>query len=423
MGSEIVEALVVQIGKIKTNPNNLVPEVSRPIEQIAIPFTKDFKPIEQILPPEIGFPTSQPVEQVGILQFAGGLIPTTPPNNSIIEQVILASEPQKSGGAVSYEGPVEQFKLSTDNDVLQQFILSNSPNNSKPVEQVPNPTNDIDITQFDFIDLIFPPCNTTKNPVDTNILWRIKDFGFAFDVGTLVFKVNGIEVQDRDSFSVTGIVGGLQLDYDPPEDFGFSEEVEVFLEIQDTAVPPNTFFYRCKWTTVPDTKPPVITNVEPECNSTDVSVVAPVEFDVLDVGEGVDPNSIQLTIEGVVVCSGVTLEATSVPGFGTGYHVTYEHPDDPFRFDASVTIGIEATDLSPARNSAFFVCFFNTEESEVPIFMNFYPEPCDSFIDNVTGLTFEVYGVEDGIDISTLEVHIDQKLRKVFVRPRILRSQ
>jgi hypothetical protein len=43
-------------------------------------------------------------------------------------------------------------------------------------------------------------------------------------------------------------------------------------------------------------------------------------------------------------------------------------------------------------------------------------------VDNTTGLTFEVYGASHGVDISTLEVRIDNKLRKVFVRPRILRD-
>jgi len=38
-------------------------------------------------------------------------------------------------------------------------------------------------------------------------------------------------------------------------------------------------------------------------------------------------------------------------------------------------------------------------------------------------LSFEVYGNLDGVDISELEVRIDNKLRKVFVRPRILRSE
>ena len=437
MGSETVEAVVIQIGRILTNPNAIVPDVSRPIEQIAVdPFIRSFEPLQQVAvlaTAKVGSQeVSNPIQQIGSKEFAGGIPAADGADGSIIQQFILSSEPDKTQGS-TYKGPVEQLKFSTADLVglsapkvskpVQQFILSNTINRSKPVELVANIDNTINITQFDFVDLIFPPCNSTKNAVDTNILWRIKDFGFEFNIETLIFKVNGIPVQDSSNFSITAIVGGLQLDFDPPDDFGFNEEVEVFLIIEDTAEPPNGFIFRCKWTTVPDTRSPIVANVEPECDSTDVNVLAPVEFDILDVGAGVDQTTVRLTIEGVTVCSGVSFDPITVPGSGTGFHVTFEHPDDPFRFESFVTIGIEATDLSPQRNSTLFVCCFQTEQSEIPAFINFDPDPCKSFVDNTTGLTFEVYGVEDGIDISTLEVRVDNALRKVFVRPRVLRSQ
>ena len=424
MGSEIVDALVQQLGKITTNPDGLSENPSKPIEQFDASPTKTFQPLEQKPPLETaGLPSdsfSRPVEQVEGLKFA-----PTPPDGSVIEQFILESEPGKSGSG--YEGPIQQDKFGTrgvvtglgdDPEPIQQFSISTAPDKSKPVEQVPRIINTIDITQFDFIDLIFPPCDSIKNPVNVNILWRINDLGFDFNVETLIFTVQGSPVQDREEFTVTAIAGGLQLDYDRPEDYGFEEEVEITLEIEDTADPPNFIFFRCKWTTVPDTRAPSILNVEPECDSTAVSVTAPVEFDVIDIGDGVDPDSLRLTIEGVAVCSGLTSEP--IP---SGIHVTFEHPDAPFRFGSFVTIGIEVADLSPLQNSTLFVCCFATEESEVPIFLNFSPDVCESFIDNTTGLTFEVYGVEDGVDISTLEVRVDNVLRKVFVNPRILRSQ
>jgi hypothetical protein len=84
---------------------------------------------------------------------------------------------------------------------------------------------------------------------------------------------------------------------------------------------------------------------------------------------------------------------------------------------------MEAQDLSPLKNKALFICAFDVEESQAPIFVNPIPEPCDSFVDNRTGLFFEVYGVEHGVDITTLEVRVDNKLRKVFARPRILRAE
>jgi len=430
MGSQIVDGLVSQLGRITTNPNGLAENPSKPIQQGAAGFIKTFQPIEQRLnlttAGEGVNSFSNPIQQRLNLKFPGS--PGSEGDDSIIQQFILASEPEKTQGS-DYKGPVEQqvygtfdvfnsLSLTKAPKPMEQRILTTVVGKSNPVEQTPRIINTINVTQFDFIDLIFPPCNSIKNPVGTNILWRIKDLGFPFNVETLIFKVNGSPVQDRPEFSVTAIAGGLQLDYNPPDDFGFEEEVTVILEIEDTAVPPNFITFQCIWKTVPDTRAPSILNLEPECNSTAVSVTAPVEFDVIDLGDGVDSDSLRLSIEGITVCSGVTLDV--IP---SGIHVTYDHLSDPFRFGSFVTVGVEVSDLSPLQNSALFVCCFETEESQSPVFVNFNPEACDSFVDNTTGLAFEVYGVEDGVDISTLEVRVDNELRRVFVNPRILRSQ
>jgi len=441
MGSEIVDAVVIQIGRIGknlTNSEDLPVEFTKPIEQVPFPIIKTFESLEQraelTTATEGTTELSNPIEQIippGFAITAGVL---DPEGTKIIQQFILASEPLKTIGEPLYDGLLQQFRFRTDfieaepSDIelstpVQQFLTKTADGSSQPVQLEPTSTNEIDITQFDFIELIFPPCNSVKNPVDTDILWRIKDFGFEFNVETLIFRVNGVPVQDDPTFVVTSIAGGLQLAYDRPEDFGFEEEVEIFLTISDTAAPPNNFSFRCKWVTVPDTLAPRVFNVEPPCNSTDVDVLAPIEFDILDIGDGVDRDSVRLSVEGITVCSGVTLEETSIPSSGTGFHVIFEHDDDPFRFDSRVTIAIEAQDLSELQNSSIFVCCFETESSQGPTFLDFSPEPCESFVDINTGLSFEVYGLEDGIDISTLEVRVDNKLRKVFVRPRLLRSE
>jgi len=429
MGSQIVDGLVVQLGRITTNPGGFTgdDEPSRPIQQGATGFIKVFQNIEQRIQlntaKEGTNELSNPIEQQTGATFA---IPTVVDNDAIIELFILASE---GGPGDAYEGPLVQNTFGTRSFLfplgasdspqpMQQFFLTSNVPTSKPVELVPRITNTIQFTQFDFIDLIFPPCNSIKNPVDVNILWRIKDFGFEFNVETLIFTVQGSPVQDRPEFTTTAIIGGLQLDFNPPDDFDFEEEVEITLEIEDTAVPPNFIFFRCKWSTVPDTRAPSILNLEPACDSTDVSTTATVEFDVIDIGDGVDSDSLRLSIEGITVCSGVTLDP--IP---SGIHVTYEHPQAPFRFGAFVTVGIEVADLSPLQNSTLFVCCFETEESRGPLFLNFDPESCESFVDNTTGLTFEVYGDVDGVDITTLEVRVDNVLRRVFVNPRILRSE
>ena len=456
MGSEVLEAFAEQKGNIETNPAELIPDPSRPIQQLATPFSTNnatSKPIQQRLqaktaPDGHASPASdisRPIEQLGEFKFASDF-PDTGKAQALQQVGLYSANHPASDSAVKPKTPIQQVVfVSPDSTKLDSSINSTRPiqqfdtntagdSFSQMIQQEPTIQNTIQITQFDFVDLIFPPCDSIKNAVSTNILWRIKDFGFPFDVSSLIFTVQGIEVQDRSEFVVTNLPTGLQIFYDPPEDFDFDIQVTVSVTIDDTANPPNTFFVPCSWQTVPDVRPPFFRSVLPECNSTDVDVFSQVSFDVLDFGQGVDPDSIRLSIEGVTVCSGVTLDPivdqdfTTISGVPvgaevTGYHVTYDHPLDPWRYGSNVTISIEASDLSPLRNRVLFVCAFEVEESAAPEFFQTNPEPCDSFVDNRTGLTFEVYGVEHGIDISTLEVRVDNTLRKVFVRPKILRTE
>jgi len=455
MGSEVLEAFAEQKGNFKINPSDLIPSPSRPIEQSATPSTNNAtsKPIQQRLetktaPDGHDIPASnlsRPIEQLGDFKFAPdfpdvgkaqalqqiGLFTANhvdsssdfKPETPVQQVVFVTPDSPKLVASIQSTKPIQQFDTSTADDSFSQMI-----------QQEPRIQNTIQITQFDFIDLIFPPCDSVKNSVSTNILWRIRDFGFPFDVSSLIFTLQGIEIQDRSEFVVTSLPTGLQIFYDPPEDFDFDTQITVSVTIDDTANPPNTFFVPCSWQTVPDVRPPFFRSVLPECNSTDVDVFSQVSFDVLDFGQGVDPDSIRLSIEGVTVCDGVTLDPivdqdfTTISGVPvgaevTGFHVTYDHPLDPWRYGSNLTISIEASDLSPLRNRVLFVCSFEVEDSAAPEFFQTNPEPCDSFVDNRTGLTFEVYGVEHGIDISTLEVRVDNTLRKVFVRPKILRTE
>ncbi len=442
MGSEIIEAITVQKGNVETNPSEITPEVSRPITQTTLDFSTTSQPIQQRYRARtapaghdnLEGAYSKPILQRISLLFAPDF-PDAESAHCLEQKNVVTGNHTKSLLIPKAATPIQQIEFLGDGQPIQQFIISTAGSTlSRPIHQLPTVQNTVQVTQFDFLDLVFPPCFSVKNPVNTNILWRIRDFGLPLDAETLIFTIQGIQVQDRPEFVVTSLANGLQLFYDPPDNFPYNEEVLVSLTIDDTAVPATTFYVACTWQTVPDGRPPFFRNITPACNSTDVDVLAPISFDVLDFGEGVDSSSIRLSVEGITVCSGVVLDAITDEDFVTvsgvsvatpvtGYHVVYEHPNDPWRYDSNVTIALEARDISPLQNRALFVCAFDTEESTEPLFINMLPEPCDTFVDNRTGLYFEVYGVEHGIDISTLEVRVDNKLRKVFVRPRILRTE
>jgi len=412
MGSQVVKALIEQRAKHKTNPDGITPEVSKPILQEA------FKKVSQN-------PTLVEQKLVRSATNVGASSPSRPVQQILLLTNNLFSSPIEQKNAETAEdtdGTIEQkvfITSNTNSKIVEQRDARRAIINGGPIEQTAQASNDIDIQQFDFISLIFPPCGSIRNPVDTNILIRLTDFGFTFDLDTLVFKVDGIEVQNSPGFSTTTLVNGVQLDYNPPVNFDYSAEVNIFIQIQDTASTPNTFVFRCAWFTVSDTIDPVIQNFN-LCDQTDVEPDAPVEFDLIDFQTGINSDSIKINVEGITVCSGITI--TDVPTTsGLGVHVRWDHPDAPFRYDSNVSVAIEAQDNAVEPNTLLFLCRFRVRQSVAPEFINFDPAPCDTFVDNTTGLKFEVYGVEDGIDISTLEVRVDSQNRKVFARPRIRR--
>ncbi len=413
MGSDRLTTTLEQLGQISLNPTGLSPSSSRPIEQrTAVPATSS-EPIEQRTGLTTDAVASNPVEQRKPDSFNED---GTSPDDCFIEQRNL------SRSSTGPDSPIEQLTFVTSNSRLEQRDLIRDAIGDEPIEQQEIPSTSLDIEQFDFIESILPPCNSVKNAITSSIVWRIKDFGDEFAPATIEFYVSGVAVQDTSEFSVLDIANGLVLTYDPPTPFDFGITVDIVLFISDTAAPPNDFEYHCSWDTAEDTISPVISLLNPLCDATAVGVQENVVFSVFDFAGGVNEDSITLSIEGIPVCSGLSLEPFTTSS-GNGFTGTWAHTDTPFRYNSNVSVAIEADDLADVTNSTLFICCFETGQSTIPEFMNFDPLECASFVDNITGLTFEVYGDIDGLDISTLEVRIDNTLRKVFIRPRILRSE
>ncbi len=427
MPARTVTVVTEQIGTVTTEGGSSeLTSRSKPVEQHALTLTTT--PPSQSIQQQLTIST---VEDGGdsistpVLQHANAAFPL---GGVDIGQIVEQKNIRRN--ATNVDTPIEQRVFGTadvnggpDCVPVQQFILSRDTTGAEPMEQVAKINNEVEVNQFDFAELIFPPCASVKNPVNTDILWRVRDADFTFDTNSIIFSIDGLEVQDRSEFTLDVLEGGLQLNYNPPSDFEFGTSIFIRLDIQDTADPPNRIVYNCVWFTVPDTKAPIISLASPTCDQGNIDTLAPVVFDILDRGAGVDLDSIVLSIEGINVCDGITFDAITTVTSGTGYRGTYSHPARPFRYQSNITVAINAADLSDNPNSSFFVCSFDVESSTEPKFINIAPPPCATFVDVLTGLRFEVYGDVDGVDISTLDVRVDNKLRKVTVQPRILRSE
>ena len=166
MGSEIVDALVAQIANRLTNPDNISPEISNPIQQLTYPIPTSAgttKPVQQFANIETkpkadltggGTFFSNPVEQKGVLEHATG---GGPDDDSIIEQkeTVTKTHPNTVDPG-NPETPLEQVRFVTADQLspgvqstrpVQQFITGSNISTSRPLEQPDIISNSIDITR------------------------------------------------------------------------------------------------------------------------------------------------------------------------------------------------------------------------------------------------------------------------------------
>jgi hypothetical protein len=117
-----------------------------------------------------------------------------------------------------------------------------------PVESVvrvnlnSNKTGITTIEEFVPIPWAIPAPYSIRNTPFTNIWMRLGTPSIPFNLDTLVFKVNGVEITDRivvattqplvpGQLQIVTFVGGVELYYDPPEDFELNSRVSVSLHV------------------------------------------------------------------------------------------------------------------------------------------------------------------------------------------------
>lgn len=113
----------------------------------------------------------------------------------------------------------------------------------------------------------------------------------------------------------------------------------------------------------PDTTPPTVSSVSPTPDATGVPVNCNISFYIQDSGDGVDSNSIQLTVDGQQIAQS-DLQITGSPA---DYEVVYDPPID-FDYDSVITVSIDTQDLHNPPNimDAYAYTFTTTTQAEEP---------------------------------------------------------
>lgn len=272
----------------------------------------------------------------------------------------------------------------------------------------------VSLDQFIFVEDAIPKFWSEKNPINTNIWIRLRPFAFDLDQTTLVFKVREISYagdtgyQDVTTqcivttFDAGGGIDGLDILYNPPQDFHHNAIVYVHIEVYDMAPTPNYIYTDYWFMVIPDFRFPYLDNLNPSREQDYVSVDSNIYFEIKDEGVGVDISTLEMCVNSRKV------EPTTVRINNNQYNVTY-NPIQDFYYNKEVTVHVRVKDSSVNENELSDSYRFYTVESGDILFTGFDPAKCKRGFPIFQDVSFLALGMGNGVDKDTLRVQIRQQ--------------
>jgi len=159
----------------------------------------------------------------------------------------------------------------------------------------------------------------------------------------------------------------------------------------------------------PDVDPPVLQNQDPPPGDTNVSALTNITLELVDDGDGVDKDSVILTVEGAVAWqndaeqSGFHVAKTAISG-GFRYVI---NPDIPLPTGTVVDIDVYAEDLSFYRNALSTSYYFTTQATSAPDITVISPGENTTGISENTTIEFEATDINFDLDPSKTLVSVN----------------
>ncbi|MDP8205835.1 MAG: gliding motility-associated C-terminal domain-containing protein [Candidatus Electryonea clarkiae] len=231
------------------------------------------------------------------------------------------------------------------------------------------------------------------------IRFYAKDDEEGIDIESIRMQINNIDYDfDHIGLSYESDNGLYRLSVVPEDTFEIDVPINIRLHIADDAGN-HSPFYSFQFVTGRDDRAPNPTGFSPSPFAVDVPVNSHVSFSLIDVGSGVDQDSIRVTIESETY----TADDPELILTGTIHNLrVIVDPQGDFPSEESITVIIEAADRTePSPNiMPSFEYFFITARDTTPPQINFiYPEP-GSTIDIGTQILFRLLDTGTGIDTS-----------------------
>lgn len=273
------------------------------------------------------------------------------------------------------------------------------------------------IEQFEFLLEARPVPYSIKNPVDSDVYIRLSNHSvYPLDPDTVTLRLDGVLKADLEVVPFFGGIGGLDITWHNDLQFEYGHRVDVVWEVYNTDSPPEKVKIEYWFSTVEDLIGPRISNRVPSDASTGISILSYIIFDVTDLETGVDISTLEVYINNLEVTSGFTI--VEIPN---GYRVQCIS-EAPFLYGDTIPVVVKIRDKSEKRNLSFFVWSFSTEGSLAPVLINMDPSPCQTNVERIRNISFEIVDAGHGLDEDSVVMGIDNLVRSnLFIVPIIHR--
>jgi len=290
-------------------------------------------------------------------------------------------------------------------------------------------TATVSLDQFVFVQEAIPAMWSEKNNIDTDYWIRLRPFASDLNPHTLIIKFredsylglsdwyNVTPFGNITMFDAGGGLLGIDFHYTPATVFHHNAIVYVYIEVYDTSNTPNKIILEYWFKLIPDFKAPHLANYFPAIEESSANVNTDITFDCLDIGEGVDINTLEVYVNN-------RSTTFTYEEFEHGnYHITCELPYN-FHYGQIVNVVVNVRDRSANANRLFDGWKFFITDSTEPWFNmdNTIPARCLEGLNRDQDVSLQVYGVDDaGIAYDSLRLEVGGRYRNIKITPIVYR--
>ncbi|MDI6780669.1 MAG: Ig-like domain-containing protein [bacterium] len=297
--------------------------------------------------------------------------------------ILLYTPPERFGYSQKVNIEIQAKDLAVPPNAMAQEIYSFTT------------IKDPDVTA-PYADGYSPAKNADNIPVDTSIVFHIKDAQSGVDKSSIKLQINAATVTPV----ISGTVTDFTVTYKPQVKFGYNQKISVAINAKDLS---GNIMAEDAYTFTTgnplDAAPPYTSGHQPSKGAIDVATNTTILVHIKDDGVGVNNTSIEMLINGSKVTHGVS-------GTKTDYAIVFK-PSANFNYSQQVQVIVRAKDLSGNAMIADTYTFtiVNPPPDTAPPYTSGH-QPSKGAIDVATNTTILVHIKDDGVGVNNTSIEM-----------------